>query len=167
MATKRRYSYTTTYFLPCQSLHCRFHHWCLETRMAALKKRKDSANRTFNRLFTHMPKCTPPWVFSPLDLPFQYWIDQVTFGLLHVMFRFSARIFYRVVPGFATDCPCDVWCRGWTTCLLYAGPFWQVWNDSGFESWSTTFLTVLTMIYIYLNSSQYTKIPFTVFSCLE
>ena len=26
------------------------------------------------------------------------------------------RIFYRGVPGFATDCPCGVWCRGLTTC---------------------------------------------------
>ena len=24
--------------------------------------------------------------------------------------------------GFATDCPCGVWCRGLTTCLLYVGP---------------------------------------------
>ena len=23
---------------------------------------------------------------------------------------------------FATDCPCDVWCRGLTTCLLHVGP---------------------------------------------
>ena len=24
--------------------------------------------------------------------------------------------------NFATDCPCDVWCRGLTICLLYVGP---------------------------------------------
>ena len=24
--------------------------------------------------------------------------------------------------SFATDCPCDVWCRGLTTCLLHVGP---------------------------------------------
>ena len=29
----------------------------------------------------------------------------------------------RGVPGFATDCPCDVWCRDITTYLLYVGPF--------------------------------------------
>ena len=34
----------------------------------------------------------------------------------YVMFTFPTRIFYRGVPGFATDCPCGVWCRGLTTC---------------------------------------------------
>ena len=28
---------------------------------------------------------------------------------------------YRGVPGCATDCPCGVWCRGLTICLLYVG----------------------------------------------
>ena len=27
-----------------------------------------------------------------------------------------------VVLGFATDCPCGVWCRGLTTCLLHVDP---------------------------------------------
>ena len=35
-----------------------------------------------------------------------------SFGLLYGMFTFPTRIFYRGVPGFATDCPCGVWCRG-------------------------------------------------------
>ena len=35
---------------------------------------------------------------------------------------FQYRIFYRGVPGFATDCLCGVGCRGLTTCLLYVGP---------------------------------------------
>ena len=41
---------------------------------------------------------------------------------LYVMFTFLTRIFYRGVPGFATDCPWGVWCRGLTTCPLYVGP---------------------------------------------
>ena len=28
----------------------------------------------------------------------------------------------RSVSGIATDSPCDVWGRGWTTCLLCSGP---------------------------------------------
>ena len=28
----------------------------------------------------------------------------------------------RGISGFATDCPCDVWCSGLTTCLLHVGP---------------------------------------------
>ena len=43
-----------------------------------------------------------------------YQIEYVTFGLLYVMLRFSTRKVYRIVPGFATDCPCGVWCRGLT-----------------------------------------------------
>ena len=49
-------------------------------------------------------------------------IEHVSFGLLYVMFTFPTTIFYRGVPGFATDCPCGVWCRGLTTCPLYVGP---------------------------------------------
>ena len=67
-------------------------------------------------------KCTTPWMFPPLDILLEYWIEHVTFGFLHVMFTFPTRIFQRGVPGFATDCPCGGWCRG-LTCLLYVGPF--------------------------------------------
>ena len=43
---------------------------------------------------------------------------------------------YHGVPGFATDCPCVLWCRGLTTCLLYVGPLFGnlVENDSRFVS---------------------------------
>ena len=30
------------------------------------------------------------------------------------------------VLGFATDCPCGVWCCGFTTHLLYVGPFLEI-----------------------------------------
>ena len=36
-------------------------------------------------------------------------------------------IIYRVFPGFATCPPCGVWCRGWTTCLMYDGTLSGVW----------------------------------------
>ena len=67
-------------------------------------------------------KCTTPWMFPPLDILLEYWIEPVTFGTLDLMFTFPTKIFYRGVPGFAIDCPCSVWCRGLTTCLLYVGP---------------------------------------------
>ena len=35
---------------------------------------------------------------------------------------YSQRVFYKGVPGFATDCLCGVWCRGLTTCFLYVIP---------------------------------------------
>ena len=49
----------------------------------------------------------------------EYWIEYISFELLSVMFTFPTRIFYRAVPGFATDCPCGVKCRGLTICHLY------------------------------------------------
>ena len=67
-------------------------------------------------------KSATPWMFPPLDILLEYWIEHVTFGLLYVMFTFPTRIFYMGVPSFATDCPCGVWCRVLTTCLLYIGP---------------------------------------------
>ena len=39
-------------------------------------------------------------MFPPLD---------IIFRLLYVMFTFNTRIFYREVPGFATDCHCSIW----------------------------------------------------------
>ena len=81
-------------------------------------------------------KCTTPRMFPPVDFLLEYWIEHVTFRPLCVMFTFPTRIFYRGVPGFATHCPCGVWCHGLTTCLLYAGPLFGnlVENDSRFVS---------------------------------
>ena len=55
---------------------------------------------------------------------------------IYVMFTVPARIFYRCVPGFVTECPCGVWCHGLTTSLLYVGPLLVnlVEHDSGFVS---------------------------------
>ena len=111
-------------------------------------------------------------MFSPLDFLLEYWIEHVTLGLLYVVFTFPSRIFYRGVPGFATDCPRGVWCRGLTTCLLYVGPLFGnlVQNDSRFVSLTygkTTFL--LFLIVLHFNDSQYdnTLFSFTLFSCLK
>ena len=41
---------------------------------------------------------------------------------IYVTSSYPTWIFCRGVSGFATDCPCDVWCRGLTTCLLHVGP---------------------------------------------
>ena len=70
-------------------------------------------------------KCAHSWKFPPLDIPFAYWIGHLTVKLLWFMFRFSTRIIYRIIPGFVTDCPCGVWCRGLTTHLLYVSPLFR------------------------------------------
>ena len=65
---------------------------------------------------------SPPRMFLSLDLLWEYWIQHGANGPLYVTSCYSTWIFCRGVSGFATDCPCDVWCRGLTTCLLHAGP---------------------------------------------
>ena len=58
---------------------------------------------------------SPPRMFLPLDLLSEY-------RALYVTSSHSTWILCRGVSGFATDCPCGVWCRGLTTCLLHVGP---------------------------------------------
>ena len=52
-------------------------------------------------------KCAAPWMFPPLDILLEYWIEHVTFGF--VLFTFPTRIVYKGVPGFETNCPCGFW----------------------------------------------------------
>ena len=65
---------------------------------------------------------SPPRMFLSLDLLSEYRIQQGAIGPLYVTCSYSIWIFCRGVSGFATDCPCDVWCRVLTTCLLHVGP---------------------------------------------
>ena len=65
---------------------------------------------------------SPPRMFLSLDLNSEYRIQHGAIGPLYVTSSYSTWIFSRGVSGFATDCPCDVWYRGLTTCLLHVGP---------------------------------------------
>ena len=65
---------------------------------------------------------SPPRMFLSLDLLSEYRNQHSAIGPLYVTSSFSTWIFCRCISGFATDCPCDVWCRGLTTCLLHVGP---------------------------------------------
>ena len=56
--------------------------------------------------------------FCP-GLPFRISDSAWSNRTLYVTSRYSTRIFYKGVSGFATDCPRFVWCRGLSTCLLY------------------------------------------------
>ena len=64
---------------------------------------------------------SPPRMFLSLDLLSEYRIHGAI-GSLYVTSSYSTLILCRGVSGFATDCPCDVWCRGLTSCLLHVGP---------------------------------------------
>ena len=63
----------------------------------------------------HLPGC-----FCPLTF-----FQNIGFNMVPsdpFMSSYSTWIFCRGISGFATDCPCDVWCRGLTPCLLHVGP---------------------------------------------
>ena len=64
---------------------------------------------------------SPPRMFLSQGLLSEYRIQHGAIGTLYVTSSYSTWIFCRGVSGFATDCPCDVWCRGLTTCLLHVG----------------------------------------------
>ena len=69
-------------------------------------------------------------------------------GSLYVTSSKSTWIFCRGVSGFATDCPCGVWCRGLTTCLLSVGPPFG--NRFLNNSWAAGVTQWIVYIYIYL-----------------
>ena len=65
---------------------------------------------------------SPPRMFLSLDLLWEYRIQHGANGPLYVTSSYSTWIFCRGVSGFATDCPCGIWCHELTTCLLDVGP---------------------------------------------
>ena len=96
-----------------------------------------SISQTFSNTFSSMRKSelqhfdtvylvfynpSTPRMFLSLDLLSEYRIQHGAIGPLNVTSSYSTWIFCMGVSGFATDCPCDVWCRGLTTCLLHVGP---------------------------------------------
>ena len=65
---------------------------------------------------------SPPRMFLPLDLLSEYRIQLGAIRPLYVTSSYSTWIFCRGVSGFATNCPCGVWCHGLATCRLHVGP---------------------------------------------
>ena len=76
----------------------------------------------FNTRYLVFHNPPPPRMFLSLDLLWEYRIQHGANRPLYVTSSYSTWIFCRGVSGFATDCPCGVWCCGLTTCLLHVGP---------------------------------------------
>ena len=88
---------------------------------------------------------SPPRMFLSLDLLSEYQIQHVAIEPLYVTSSYSTWIFCRGVSGFASDCPCGVWCRGLTNCLLHVGsPFGNLFLNN---SWAV----ILTKWIVYLH----------------
>ena len=88
---------------------------------------------------------SPPRMFLSLDLLSECRIQYGANGSLYVTSSYSTWIFCRGVSGFATDCPCSVWCHGLTTCLLHVGP------PFGNQILNNNWAVGLTWWIIYLN----------------
>ena len=67
---------------------------------------------------TQISTCTAKEIVEILD---QHSGDVADGYELYSQFRAAVQGM-RGVSGFATDCPCNVWCRGLTTCLLHVSP---------------------------------------------
>ena len=88
---------------------------------------------------------SPPRMFLSLDLLSEYRIQHGAIGPLYVTSSYSIWIFSMEVSGFATDCPCNVWCRGLTTCPLHVGP------PFGNRCLNTSWAVGLTYWIVYLH----------------
>ena len=60
---------------------------------------------------------------SALGPSLKYWIRYVTIRPFCSKFIFSTRLLYG--GDFATDCACDVWCRGLSACPFILVIFWK------------------------------------------
>ena len=96
-------------------------------------------------------------MFLSLDPLWEYRIQHGAKGPLYVTSSYSTWIFCRGVSGFATDCPCGVWCRVLATCRRHVGPPFgnRILNNSwavGLTSWiiNLTLFCVLTFAIIYV-----------------
>ena len=104
---------------------------------------------------------SPPRMFLSLDLLSEYRIQHGAIGPLFVTSSYSTWIFCRGVSGFATDCPCDVWCRGLTNCLLHVGPpfgnrFLNISWAVGLKYWIVCLIfCILTYAIICLDTSYH------------
>ena len=96
----------------------------------------------------HLPECFCPWTCSS-----EYRPQHGAIGPLDVKSSYSTWMFCSGISGFATDCPCGVWCRGLTTCRLPVGPPFG--NRLSNNSWavgltSYIFFCILTYAIIYV-----------------
>ena len=106
-------------------------------------------------IFNHLPK-----VFLSTDFAFRIKDWTCCHGPhLHAILR----IITGGVSGLATDSPCGVWGRGWTTCLLHDSPlFGSHWSDISYIHYHflprfTVSCMKLVMIFYSITTFSYTK----------
>ena len=94
----------------------------------------------------------------------EYRIQHGAIGPLYVTSSYSTWIYGRGVPCLATDCPCDVWCRGLTTCLLHVGP--PVGNRFSNTSWAVGLTYwIVYLHFLYFDICNYVCLDIISFFC--
>ena len=102
----------------------------------------------FDYLSTLFYNPSHPRMFLSLDLLSEYRIQHGAIGPLYVTSSYSTWIICKGVSGFATDCPCDVWCRGLTTCFLHVGlPFGNRFLNTSWPVGLTYWIVNLNFLY--------------------
>ena len=98
---------------------------------------------------------SPPRMLLLLERLSEYRIQHGAIRPLYVTSSYSTWIFWWGVSVFPTDCPCDVWCRGLTTCLLYVGPPFD--NRFSNTSWAVglTYWIVYLHCFLYFDICNY------------
>ena len=105
-------------FFSCKTSRHKFVEWLhLPTQLPSSFYSGNCIANSFASLYVRIYR-----MFLSLDLLWEYRIQHGANGPLYVISSYSTWIFCRWVSGFATDCPCSVWCRGLATCLLHVGP---------------------------------------------
>ena len=99
---------------------------------------------------------SPPRMFLSLDLLSEYLIQHGAIRPLYVTSSYWTWIFCRGVSGFATDCPCDIWCRGSTTCLLHVGPPFRNWFlNTSWAAGLTDWIAYIFFFFVFWNMQLY------------
>ena len=97
----------------------------------------------------HLSRCFCHWVILA-----EYRIQHGAIGSLYVTSNCSIWIFCRGVSGFATDCPCGVWCLGLTTCPLHVGQ--PLGNRFINNSWAVgVTYWIVYLIFLYFDICNY------------
>ena len=87
------------------------------------RKHQSSASLAFVWGIHRGPVNSPhKWPVTRKMFPF----DDVIMGLVCECHHWFVNVI--IVSGLATDSPCGVWGRGWTTCLLCGGPIIGKWQ---------------------------------------
>ena len=93
---------------------------------------------------------SPPGMFLSLDLLSEDWNQHGAIRPLYVTSSYSTWIFCKRVSGFATACPCHVWCRGLTTRLLHVGPpFGNRFSNTSWAVGLTYWIVYLQFFFYY------------------